>query len=888
MRETRLPSPPSRDIDTLWIFDADFEDLEGDNAGWQTFDVSGYPPDDGDFWHKDTIRINGFEWLGDSTWWCGTYCGWWEYPRGYGNDWEQWLYRPLQLASWSAPGDAVTFEWDQRYAMEKDYDYGYFDVSDDGGTTWQTLESFCNYGFMETPGYSVDWDHEDYAHGEVDLSQYAGVDVTIRFRAESDGAWSSADEGANPPLNTVVDGMWQLDNLDLTVNGETVWSDDCEAPGENGWEHQSAPREGGSVGTTFHRALNPETFRGFACAELTGWMMAGVDSTTGVFMPDQVAVLVSPPINVSGANGLAVEWSGWVDTPPGSGESADLRLFESDTEDELSPAALSGTYYGWCDLTDNPSWKTATLSHTMQRNWLAAAVYASHRSSSGTGPYTAGLFTDRLRVGITTPDNETRFHYGRSNWIEDTFGTSFSYGAVRVSDTDGVASVRTVASADSGATWYSRELAGYSWGWRVRLPSAVETVPAEVRYYMEATDSLGNVSTCPADAPNVTYSVRRLPIAGSTSDQGILVVDKRMAILGAADEHFNSREWEEVTDALDMLGYRYDLFRAAEYWSAISGPTDSKAYSHYDTHIWLTGSFNTSTLTGDDQTRLVDWLDSSTFAAPKRLILIGDNIGYHMVEAGGDQTELFPVYFEAEYEEQHPGGAYVDLPDTTIVLRDGAMGIMDHDDGECALRCGCPVRGFLDVIGPADGGMAFPLFEYETSMTGVRAAGTFRVNPTTGATTIIVPFDLRRMTEGSGSGHADALYDRVALLGNLLQLVGEQPTLPGTGIEESAAFVTKLVRPYPNPFNPQTTIAYTLASSGRVTIRVHDIAGRVVRTLLDDECVAGEHAATWNGRTDTGDRAASGVYFIRMDAAPSDSGPNRAYESRQQKLVLLK
>ncbi len=67
-------SERSRDSysDTLWIFDADFEDLLGDNAGWTSEDRSGTMAIE-NYWHKDTIRINGFEHLGDSTWWCGTY-----------------------------------------------------------------------------------------------------------------------------------------------------------------------------------------------------------------------------------------------------------------------------------------------------------------------------------------------------------------------------------------------------------------------------------------------------------------------------------------------------------------------------------------------------------------------------------------------------------------------------------------------------------------------------------------------------------------------------------------------------------------------------------------------------------------------------------------------
>jgi hypothetical protein len=70
----------------------------------------------------------------------------------------------------------------------------------------------------------------------------------------------------------------------------------------------------------------------------------------------------------------------------------------------------------------------------------------------------------------------------------------------------------------------------------------------------------------------------------------------------------------------------------------------------------------------------------------------------------------------------------------------------------------------------------------------------------------------------------------------------------------------------PNPFNPQTTIAYTVPARGAVTLQVFDLSGRLVRVLLDEETVApGRHETVWNGRDDTGRRTASGTYFCRLE-----------------------
>jgi len=71
---------------------------------------------------------------------------------------------------------------------------------------------------------------------------------------------------------------------------------------------------------------------------------------------------------------------------------------------------------------------------------------------------------------------------------------------------------------------------------------------------------------------------------------------------------------------------------------------------------------------------------------------------------------------------------------------------------------------------------------------------------------------------------------------------------------------------YPNPFNPRTTIAYTVPSpGGHVRITIYDLAGRKVRTLVDNAKADGEYTVTWRGLDDRGRELASGVYFYRVE-----------------------
>jgi hypothetical protein len=379
--------------ETLWIFDADFEDLLGDNAGWVSEDFSGTLGVE-NFWHKDTIRINGFEWLGDSTWWCGTYNACWLQPRGYGNDWYQVMWRDFPLSEWSEAGDDITLEWDQRFAMEKDYDYGYVEVSSDEGLTWDVLRSYTNPGFAGKPGMSQDWDSTSFGHPVLDLSGYAGSDVELRFRFESDEAYSAQDEYDNIPLHSVLDGAWQLDNIEWKVNDATVWLDDCESPGDNGWQHPDVPAVG-QTGVAFRRSL--ETVMGDP-----RWMMVAYDEGSGVMVSDQQSRLFSPAVDISGASDLVLEWSGWIDMPQCANDIAQLatdigQLPECFTFDTGPFGDPWPTYYG------GPLAFLLTEDYAMHAayDWFKMRVWAmNHAPEDSLGCHGAGFMLDRFRVGV--------------------------------------------------------------------------------------------------------------------------------------------------------------------------------------------------------------------------------------------------------------------------------------------------------------------------------------------------------------------------------------------------------------------------------------------------------------------------------------------------------
>ncbi len=84
-------------------------------------------------------------------------------------------------------------------------------------------------------------------------------------------------------------------------------------------------------------------------------------------------------------------------------------------------------------------------------------------------------------------------------------------------------------------------------------------------------------------------------------------------------------------------------------------------------------------------------------------------------------------------------------------------------------------------------------------------------------------------------------------------------TITGVGEEPILASDFSLEQNYPNPFNPTSTIVFTLNTGGRTTLKVYDLLGREVSTLVDDVVSAGRHSVAFNGSN-----LASGVYFYRL------------------------
>jgi hypothetical protein len=84
---------------------------------------------------------------------------------------------------------------------------------------------------------------------------------------------------------------------------------------------------------------------------------------------------------------------------------------------------------------------------------------------------------------------------------------------------------------------------------------------------------------------------------------------------------------------------------------------------------------------------------------------------------------------------------------------------------------------------------------------------------------------------------------------------------------------------HPNPFNPSTTIQFTVPEAGQARLAIYDAGGKLVRVLADESMASGPHERLWDGRNQAGEPVGTGVYFARL----IQSDRQRTY-----KLLLLK
>jgi hypothetical protein len=397
-----------------------------------------------------------------------------------------------------------------------------------------------------------------------------------------------------------------------------------------------------------------------------------------------------------------------------------------------------------------------------------------------------------------------------------------------------------------------------------------------VEYYFLAWDADNYSSTCPRYASEGQYfEFTCLPTGGSD----ILYVDDfhgRGTFEGNVETYWNPTFAAVIPP--ENQPDRYDVNAPSSLTG--NGPGGRSFLNHirfneglqsgYTIIIWDCGYLNSGTICdgssqsdkSDDCTMLINWLDQSENDVG--LLICGDDIATDLTSLTSTQSmELLSSWcgvnlVESSYFDLTGGrqaGGIINPLCTTTSAWPGGSGKQFWAYG------GCPIINQFDVLdATANGAVAlfYPDFEGDTYAGGIRSVTT---NATAhNARTMWFGFSwmyLRGVDEGESPLSRYDIFNDVYLWFN---------GIPNSDItEDEVPNAYRLSQNFPNPFNPTTTIFFDVKAKGRVSIKIYNVAGQLVRTLVDDVMDAGSYSKEWKGTNNIGADVASGIYFYRME-----------------------
>jgi Right handed beta helix region/FlgD Ig-like domain len=220
----------------------------------------------------------------------------------------------------------------------------------------------------------------------------------------------------------------------------------------------------------------------------------------------------------------------------------------------------------------------------------------------------------------------------------------------------------------------------------------------------------------------------------------------------------------------------------------------------------------------------------------------------------------------------------ITLPETDL---DGLMRIMDGDgDGDAVIDLG--VYEFELII----------IYEPPAHLSIDEITGTLSWQPPTmeGLTGYFIFLDGEMVAEidaGINEYQFDDLEDGLTYTAGIIavyeggdsEIVIIEFTYSPTEINENELSAVNLMGNYPNPFNPETNIRFSIAEAGAVKLTVYNLQGKKVKSLVSSVLPAASHNVIWDGRNESGENVSSGVYIYQLQT------PHQKLSSR---MILLK
>jgi hypothetical protein len=390
-------------------------------------------------------------------------------------------------------------------------------------------------------------------------------------------------------------------------------------------------------------------------------------------------------------------------------------------------------------------------------------------------------------------------------------------------------------NGDTLCFFFGAENEGNKWSWWSEFTGTVESITMACVEPME---------------------MQILPGKGYANHGDILYVD-RFDGYGAQPYFDSSFEMMNIDDRVDRYDVR-DPFQHADNGLA-SRAAAGQIISAYRKIIWNTGDLLTGTIgdgTGvpckepDDQLLFV-FLDQHPVAVGCGIYFSGDNIAQEGIVAplidynlgSGDHTA--PPF-------NHP----------IVPYGIGTVGgIFDHPpffSDTLVVYGGCPEINDFDVVEPILSSSLEMTYDGELDNPAVISQS--KINSMLNSRRVVLSgFSFHYIRDDRPAGvpdRADYLKDIITYLQNIV----DYPVDVGDHFQ----YVNALYQNHPNPFNPSTSIKYSIRERAHVSLKIYNVAGQLIRTLVNEEKNSGVYVKSWDSRNNAGEPVSSGVYFYRL------------------------
>jgi hypothetical protein len=336
-------------------------------------------------------------------------------------------------------------------------------------------------------------------------------------------------------------------------------------------------------------------------------------------------------------------------------------------------------------------------------------------------------------------------------------------------------------------------------------------------------------------------------------------------------------EWYFALKGCGMYeGVDYDIYHTnapdASEGNGLGGRATSAVLDGYDILLYTAGNLLNNLLSSgvyaSDPSQDIQVVDAWFLRGNKKAFMTGDNLFFDLQNQGALGQAFTNNYLGAQFISNEVRN-YIAGQTAPIVRAASDNGIFETADYWLAYG-GCLGINAFDAIEPIANGIRLAEFTDENGNTGVYsyAAALYHYNTTTDTEVITMPYDFMFAQNAPGYEPPSGLIGlsaRTLMLRDILNHFGMQLEAP-IGVGDTPVAQHLDMRAYPNPFNPKTTLELSLPRAGQVSVKIFNVRGELIKTLVDGNLQAGMHQLTWDGTDRNGARSASGVYFAETRA----------------------